>query len=136
MHRSPQTEPMSYGVIASKAGRLLVEAPQNAGGEESDEALERFLSDWGPVWVPGRLTLTKLHLVFTPGGAGLGRDTLNLSLRDISSIELSRPRWSAQIVLRTATHQTRLRLVGATTLAGQIAERTDVARRLPRRITG
>ena len=45
---------MSYGVLGSRAGHLLVETLRGAGTGRSDVALQAFLVARGPVWVQGR----------------------------------------------------------------------------------
>lgn len=122
---------MSYGVHASKTGQLLVETTSGSGGSDSDEALDRFQTVWGAMWVPGRLTLTKLHLNFIPNRTGRGMAMMDLNLRDITSVELSGGRMSKQIGLRTERHIARVRIGGAPQLAQQIAELAEAARKQP-----
>lgn len=127
---------MSYGVIASKTGQMSVERidgdadPEGPGSVEntdSDVTLDRFQSVWGTVWVPGRLTLTKLHLNFIPRRGGRGMAMMDINLRDVRAVELSGGRMSRQIGLRTAHHLARIRIMGAPGLATQIAELAKVA---------
>lgn len=125
---------MSYGVLASKAGQILVETTSGSGGVDSDVALDRFQTVWGAMWVPGRLTLTKLHLNFIPNQAGRGMAMMDLNLRDISSVELSGGRMSKQIGLRTDRHIARIRLLGTPALSAQIAELAEAARKTPRKM--
>ena len=122
---------MSYGVIASKTGQMSVESIDGDGGEDgtdSDVTLERFQSVWGSVWVPGRLTLTKLHLNFIPTRGGRGMAMMDINLRDVDAVELSGGRMSRQIGLRTGRHLARIRIMGAPGLATQIAELAEAAR--------
>lgn len=125
---------MSYGVITSKTGQLLVETTSASGGVDTDVTLDRFQSVWGAMWVPGRLTLTRLHLNFTPNRAGRGMAMVNLNLREITAIELSGGRVSKVLGLRTPGHVTRIRCLGAHGLASQIAEIVDELKREPRRV--
>ncbi|GAB2775852.1 hypothetical protein GCM10027020_31360 [Nocardioides salsibiostraticola] len=139
---------MSYGVIASKTGQMSVESidgdadpegpgspysPDSAdqtgsnGATDSDVTLDRFQSVWGTVWVPGRLTLTKLHLNFIPSRGGRGMAMMDINLRDVRAVELSGGRMSRQIGLRTGRHLARIRIMGAPGLAAQIAELAEAA---------
>ncbi len=63
---------MSYGGVASKSAQIMVETTAGVGGVDSDQVLDRFQSVWGAVWVPRRLTITKLHVNFIPNRAGRG----------------------------------------------------------------
>ena len=127
---------MSYGVIASKTGQMSVERvdgdadPAGLGNVEntdSDVTLDRFQSVWGTVWVPGRLTLTKLHLNFIPSRGGRGMAMMDINLRDVLAVELTGGRMSRQIGLRTGRHLARIRILGAPGLAAQIAELAEAA---------
>ena len=124
---------MSYGVIASKTAHLMVETTSGVGGVESDHALDRFQALWGAAWVPGRLTLTKLHVNFIPNRAGRGMAMLDLNLRDIAVVEIGGGRVSKVIGLRTPTHVVHVRLLGAVTMATQFAELAEAAKRIPLR---
>lgn len=125
---------MSYGVIASKTGQLMVETLTGANGTDSDVALDRFETMWGAMWVPGRITLTKLHLNYIPNRAGRGMAMMDLSLRDISAVELGGGRVTKTIGLRTPRHVVRFRCLGAPALATQIAEAVEAIKRSPRRV--
>jgi hypothetical protein len=125
---------MSYGVLVSKTGHLLVETTSGSGGGESDEILDRFQTVWGATWVPGRLTLTRLHLTFVPHRAGKGMVMLNINLRDVTAVELSGGRVSKVMGLRTPRHVARIRCLGAPALATQVAELAEDLRRTARRV--
>ncbi len=127
---------MSYGVIASKTGQMLIETTNGTSGtddDDSDDVLDRFQTVWGDTWVRGRLTLTKLHLNFIPNRAGQGMAMMDINLRDVSSVEVSGSGLSKQIDVRTDRHIARIRLRGAPALATQIAELAEAARKTPRR---
>lgn len=126
---------MSYGVLGSRAGHLLVETLSGLGASGSDAALQSFLLARGPVWVQGRLTLTSLHATFVPNrvGAGAGAGTLTLDLRDVVGVELGGGVVQKSVGLRTATHVTRFRCLGAPALAEQAAKAVEAARRTSRR---
>ncbi len=120
---------MSYGVLVSKTGHLMVETTGAGGNSDSDAALDRFQLLWGGAWVPGRLTLTKLHLNYIPNRAGRGMAMLNIDLRDLTGVELAGGRVSKVAGLRTARHVVRLRCLGAPALATQIAQLSDDLKR-------
>lgn len=124
---------MSYGVLVSKTGHLLVETTSGSGGGDSDVALDRFQTVWGAMWVPGRLTLTKLHLTFVPHRAGRGMAMLDINLRDITAVELGGGRVSKMMGLRTPCHVARIRCLGSPALATQVAGLVEELRRTPRR---
>lgn len=126
---------MSYGVVVSKSGQLLVETLTGSGGVESDVAFDRFQTVWGAMWVPGRLTLTKLHLTFMPNRAGRGAAMLKINLRDITGVEVGGGRVSKTASLRTPGHVGRIRCIGADKLAVQVAELVQEAKRTPRRVS-
>ncbi len=119
---------MSYGVIASKSATVMVETTSGVGGSDSDAVLDRFESIWGPAWVSGRLTLTRLHVNFIPARAGRGMAMMDLDLRDLSQVELSRGRVSKVIGLRTTTHLVHVRSWGAGSLAGEVARLAEAAK--------
>jgi hypothetical protein len=125
---------MSYGVLVSKTGHLLVETTSGAGRADTDETLDRFQAVWGAAWVPGRLTLTKLHLTFVPHRAGRGMAMLDINLRDITAVELGGGRVSKMMGLRTPRHVVRLRCLGVPALATQVAELAAELRRTSRRV--
>lgn len=125
---------MSYGVIASKSGQMLIETTSGLGGLPSDDQYDRFQSVWGAVWVPGRLTLTKLHFTFMPNRVGRGSAMLKLNLRDITAVEISGGRLSKTVGLRTPRHVGLVRCLGAPALAAQIAEVVEEARHAARRL--
>ena len=81
---------MSYGVVGSKSGHLLVETLTGSGGSPSDAAFERFQTVWGATWVPGRLTMTALHLTFMPNRVGRGSAMLKIDLVDITGVVLTK----------------------------------------------
>lgn len=123
---------MSYGVLGSRAGHLLVETLRGAGTSRSDAALEAFLLARGPVWVQGRLTITSLHASFVPHRVGAGAGTLTLDLVDVAGVELGGGVVQRSVGLRTATHVARFRCLGAPALAEQAARAVDAARRTAR----
>lgn len=127
---------MSYGVLGSKNGHLLVETTTGAVGGASDAAYDRFQTAWGATWVPGRLTLTALHLTFMPNRVGRGSAMLKLDLRDLVGIELGGSGLSRTVGLRTAGHVGRLRCHGAPALAEQVAALAAEARRTAPRSSG
>lgn len=124
---------MSYGVLVSKTGHVMVETTGGpTGGTDSDAALDRFQAAWGAAWVPGRLTLTSLHLNYVPHRAGPGLSMMDLALRDVTAVELSGGRVSRTMGLRTASHVLHVRCLGAPALAQQVAGALDQLRRRDR----
>lgn len=113
---------MSYGVLTSKTGHLLVETTTATGTTASDAALDRFQTVWGSTWVAGRLTLTTLHLTFVPTRVARGAAMLTLDLREVTAVELGGGRVSRVVGVRTAGHVTRLRCHGAPALSQQVAD--------------
>ena len=124
---------MSYGVLGSRAGHLLVETLTGVGASGSDAALQAFLVARGSTWVQGRLTLTSLHATFVPNRTGAGAGTLTLDLRDVAGVELGGGVVQRTVGLRTATHVARFRCLGAPALAEQAARAVEAARRTSRR---
>ena len=124
---------MSYGVVGSKSGHLLVETLNGSGGTPSDAAFDRFQSVWGATWVPGRLTLTALHLTFMPNRVGRGSAMLKIDLRDLTGVELGAGVVQRTVGLRTPGHVGRLRCLGAPGLAEQVAALAEAARHAPSR---
>lgn len=124
---------MSYGVLASKSATVMVETTSGVGGSDSDVVLDRFQGLWGAAWVPGRLTVTRLHVSFIPNRAGRGLAMMDLNLRDIQAVELGGGRVSKVMGLRTATHVVHVRLLGAEKLAQEIATLAEAAKRIPLR---
>ena len=124
---------MSYGVLGSKTGQILVETTSGSGGNDSDVALDRFQTVWGAMWVPGRLTLTKLHLNYIPNRGGRGMAMMDLNLRDITTIEVAGGRVSKVVGLRTPRHIVRIRCLGAPAFAQQVSELVEQAKRIPTR---
>jgi hypothetical protein len=119
---------MSYGVIASKSASVMVETTSGVGGSDSDDVLDRFQAIWGPAWVPGRLTLTRLHVTFIPSRAGRGMAMMDLRLNDVEQVERSPGRLSKVMTLRTSTHVVHVRSLGSAVLAHQVAELADAAK--------
>ena len=124
---------MSYGVVGSKSGHLLVETLTGSGGTPSDAAFDCFQSVWGATWVPGRLTLTALHLTFMPHRVGRGSAMLKINLRDLTGVELGAGVVQRTVGLRTPGHVGRLRCLGAPGLAEQVAALAEAARHAPSR---
>lgn len=124
---------MSYGVVGAKSGHLLVETLTGAGGTPSDAAFDRFQTVWGATWVPGRLTLTALHLTFMPNRVGRGSAMLKIDLHDITGVELGTGVVQRTVGLRTPGHVGRLRCIGAPALAEQVAALAEAARHAPSR---
>ena len=124
---------MSYGVVGSKSGHLLVETLTGVGGTSSDAAFDRFQSVWGATWVPGRLTLTALHLTFMPNRVGRGSAMLKIDLRDLTGVELGTGVVQRTVGLRTPGHVGRLRCIGAPALAEHVAALAEAARHAPSR---
>ncbi|CAN5642118.1 hypothetical protein BH11ACT8_BH11ACT8_32620 [soil metagenome] len=122
---------MSYGVIASKSAHVMVETTSGVGGSDSDLVLDRFQSIWGAAWVPGRLTVTRLHVNVIPNRAGRGMAMMDLSLRDIQVVELGGSRMSKVMGLRTATHVVHVRTLGAEKLAQELAGLVEAAKKIP-----
>ena len=127
----PQNERVAYGVLFSKSGQVLVESGDGTSAGGSDVTLNRFRSMWGAMWVPGRLTLTKLHLNFIPHRAGRGMAMMDINLREVTSVEVSAKRLSKVVSINTPGHVVRIRCSGAAQLAEQVAERVDVLKRTP-----
>jgi hypothetical protein len=125
---------MSYGVLVSKTAHLMVETTGPSGNNDTDAALDRFQLLWSGAWVPGRLTLTKLHLSYIPNRAGRGMPMMNLNLRDLTGVEISGGRVSKVIGLRTPSHVVHLRCMGAPALATQVAGLIDDLKRHHRRV--
>ncbi|MCW2791261.1 MAG: hypothetical protein JWO76_359 [Nocardioides sp.] len=119
---------MSYGVIASKAGHLSVEDAVPRGGGVQPDAVDRFRAVWGGMWVPGRLTLTSLHLTFVPHSTGKGVRMMELRVADIAGVELSPGMVSRTITVRVARQALRFRCLGAANLAQQILAAADASR--------
>ncbi len=124
---------MSYGVIVSRSAKVMVETTPGEGGSVSDLALDRFQSIWGAAWVPGRLTVTRLHVNFIPSRAGRGMAMMDLKLRDLQQMEVAGGRFSRVMGLRTTHHLTHVRTFGAATLATEIAALAEEAKNLPGR---
>jgi hypothetical protein len=122
---------MSYGVVASRSVSVMVETTSALGGSDGDLVLDRFQSAWGAGWVPGRLTLTRLHVSVLPRGAGRGVPTIDLHLRDIEQVERSAGRMTRTLALRTSAHVVHVRSLGSAGLAHEVAELAAAARSLP-----
>ena len=120
---------MSYGVLSSKTGHLMVETTGGTGGSDTDLLLDRFQGAFGAAWVPGRLTLTSLHVNYVPSRTGQGMAMVDLHLRDITGVELSGGRVSKTIGLRTARHVVHFRCLGAPAVAHQVAGALDRLRK-------
>jgi hypothetical protein len=125
---------MSYGVLVSKTGHLLVETTAGHGAADSDLTLDRFQTAWGATWVPGRITLTRLHLTFVAQRGGRGMSMLNINLRDIGAVELGGGRVSRVLSLRTPGHVARIRCLGSPALATQVAALVEDLTKIPRRV--
>ena len=126
---------MSYGVLGSKSGHLLVETLTGLGeATRGDDALARFQVAWGATWVPGRLTLTALHLTFIPNRVGHGAGMLTLDLGALTGVTLGAGHLQRTVGLRTARHVARFRCLGAPALAEQVAQLADAARQQARRV--
>ncbi|WP_309648391.1 hypothetical protein [Nocardioides sp.] len=124
---------MSYGVLSSKSGHLMVETTGGAGGSGTDTALDRFQASFGAAWVPGRLTLTGLHVNYVASRTGQGLAMVDLNLRDVTGVELSGGRGvSKTIGLRTARHVVHFRCFGAPAVAQQMAGALDRLRKKQR----
>lgn len=122
---------MAYGVLFSRSGQVLVETSDGVPSGGSDSTLHRFRTMWGPMWVPGRLTLTKLHLNFIPHRAGRGMAMLDVNLREVTGVEASSRRFSRSLAIATPGHVIRIRCAGAPHLGAQVEERIEVLRRTP-----
>ncbi len=127
----PQTVVMPYGVLFSKSGQVLVESVDGTSAVGSDVTLDRFRTMWGAMWVPGRLTLTKLHLNFIPHRAGRGMAMMDINLREVTKVEVSAKRFAKVVSIRTSGHVVRIRCSNAAQLAHQVSERVDVLKRTP-----
>ncbi|MDN4161244.1 hypothetical protein [Nocardioides abyssi] len=112
---------MSYGVLASRSATLLVEATGVAGGGEADAALDRFHEVWGGAWVPGRLTLTRLHVSFIPHRSGRGTAMLDLAVRELAGVEVGAGLVQKVLRVRTTRHVVSFRCLGAPALAQLVA---------------
>lgn len=108
---------MSYGVLASRSASLLVEATGRVGGGDADAALDRFAEVWGAAWVPGRLTLTRLHVSFIPHRAGRGTAMLDLGVRELTDVGVGGGLVQKVLTLRTTRHVVSFRCLGAPALA-------------------
>ena len=120
---------MSYGVLASRNGQLLVETRLLGKGDSTEAALARFVERRGRTWSPGRFALTRLHLSYLPGPAARGAPSLNLDLTDIDAVEVGEGRITRTITLRTSTHALQLRTTGAQAFAEAISTAAEDARR-------
>lgn len=123
---------MSYGVLASKSGQLLVEPGRPGDGGATEQALARFVDRRGKGWAPGRVTLTRLHLSYLPGSASRGAPPLNIALGDVESVEIGEGRVTRTIGIVTATHTIRFRCTGAQPFAQAVATAAQDARRARR----
>lgn len=124
---------MSYGVLVSRTGHLMLEPTHGAGaGGRSEEHLERFRTLWGAAWVPGRVTLTRLHVSFVPHRVTSGVSILELSLSDVSEVQIGTGFLARTIGLCTPGHTTWLRCHAAAGLGEQIAALASDLRRHPR----
>lgn len=122
---------MAYGVIVSKTGQMLVETTGAGAGGESDLTLDRFQTVWGSLWVPGRLTLTRLHFTFAPNRAGRGLAMTNVNLSEVTGVEIGGGMVSKVMGLRTPRHVSRIRCLGAPALADQIARLVEDLKKQP-----
>jgi hypothetical protein len=119
---------MSYGVVGSKSAHVLIEVTAGTGGSEADRALDDFQAGYGAVWVAGRITLTRLHLIFVPSRPVRGLATTELHLRDVTGVEIGGGLVSKVIGIRTARHVVRLRTGGAAVFAQAVASAAEAAR--------
>ncbi len=103
------------------------------GAPDCGVVLDRFQSVWGGAWVSGRLTLTRLHVNFIPSRGGRGMAMMDLALRDIEQVELSGGRLSRMVGLRTPTHVVHARSLFSGSLAAEIADLAEAAKRRPSR---
>lgn len=126
-----QNDDVAYGVLFSKSGQVLVESADGASVVGSDITLDRFRTMWGAMWVPGRLTLTKLHLNFIPHRAGRGMAMMDINLREVTSVEVSAKRLSKVVSIRTNGHVVRIRCSSASQLAHQVSQRVEILKRTP-----
>lgn len=124
---------MSYGIIATKNGQVLVEIRRLGDGGRTETALQRFVERRGRNWSAGRLTLTRLHLSYLPGSASRGAPALNIDLKDVESVEISEGRGLTRTVgIVTATHTVRFKTTGAPGFAQAVATAAQDARRARR----
>ena len=119
---------MSYGVLASKAGQVLVESVTASGGNDADVVLDKFQTAWGGAWVPGRLTVTRLHLTFIANRSGQGLAMTQLALRDIRRVEVSGGPVNRVVSVRTARHVVRAKMIGGQSFAEPLARAVEQAR--------
>lgn len=113
---------MSYGVLASKSGHLSLDDVVVRGGRAvPPDDVDRFRTVWGGAPVQGRLTVTRLHLTFVPHSITKGVRMMELSVADLTGVELSGGMVSKIITLRVPRHALRFRCIGAQSLAHQIA---------------
>lgn len=120
---------MSYGLIASKSTSVMVKSHATtvvdpADDDGSAEAMfDRFLTTWGAIWVPGRLSLTSLRLTFVPQRLRAGTARFEVHLREVTGVEISEGVLTRTVTVRTPTHVLYVRLTarGAATFAGQVA---------------
>lgn len=120
---------MSYGVMASKSGQLLVEPRRVGDGGRTEAALARFAERRGRNWSAGRFTLTRLHLSYLPGASSRGAPALNIDLADIEGVEIGEGRVTKTVGIRTTTHVMQFRCTGAPAFAQAVATAAEEARR-------
>ncbi|TIC82739.1 hypothetical protein [Nocardioides sp. GY 10127] len=119
---------MSYAVMGSKNGQLMVESV-GAGQGPADQACLAFQTQWGATWVPGNLMMSPLHLTFMPSRASSGAGMLKLKTSDITGVELGNGMRTKPIGLRIGGHVLRFKCAGADKLAQQLAQAANDARR-------
>lgn len=123
---------MSYGVLTTKSGQLLVETRRLGEGDRTETDLARFVDRRGRAWSPGRLTLTRLHLSFVPGSGSRGAPMLNVDLAAVEAVEIGEGRVTRVVGVRTATHLLQFRCTGAPSFAQAVATAAEDARRTRR----
>lgn len=104
---------MSYGVLASKNGQLMVEATAPGDGGATGAALAKLVDRLGRSWAAGRITVTRLNLSFLPATAARTAPTFTIALSDVESVEITGGRMTRVVGVVTATHTIRFKTSGA-----------------------
>lgn len=140
---------MSNGVLASHAAHALVEAPvthrgrsatlQGPSGPRDEEArpvhgLGHFGEVHGSSWVSGRVTLTAIHLTFTPTPSQAAdpsqRRRVQIDLRQIDEVTMSGRLIGGGVVsFVCGQYRMQLRTRSAAQLATQLRAASAQARR-------